>query len=106
MMENFVQRLSKERHPISAGRAESAVELQQSIEQGHIFITFTDRWGGVELGIRLDEAATDLSNADFGRSTGDAHLEGILPLNYVTVRCVADVDLATLEGEGHLEVLE
>jgi hypothetical protein len=30
------------------------------------------------------------------------HVEGELTLDYVRVRCIADVDLATLEGTGHL----
>jgi len=29
-----------------------------------------------------------------------------LTLNYVKVRCVADIDLSTLNGMGHLVILE
>jgi hypothetical protein len=29
-----------------------------------------------------------------------------LTLNYVPVRCIADIDLASLEGKGHLVALE
>jgi hypothetical protein len=31
-----------------------------------------------------------------------AHLEGGLTLNYVKVRCIADIDLQTLQGKGYL----
>jgi len=31
------------------------------------------------------------------------HLEGKLTLDYVRVRCIADIDLKTLEGKGRLE---
>ncbi len=51
-------------------------------------------------------AATDLDRADLANATGSVHLVGNLSLNYVPVRCVADLDLVTLEGQGHLEILE
>ena len=56
--------------------------------------------------MRLDNAATNLSGADFGQSAGAVHVVGNLTLNYVKVRCVADVNIATLDGKGHLEILE
>ena len=100
-----MQRLSGD-HPVVTRRADSAEELEQSIERGYVLITFTDTRGGTELGVRLDDAATDLGSANFGQATGTVHLEGNLTLNYVKVRCVADIDLATLEGKGHLEIVE
>jgi hypothetical protein len=33
-------------------------------------------------------------------------VEGTLTLNYVKVRCVADIELETLNGTGHLVMLE
>lgn len=100
-MDGLVERLSQGEHSVVASRVGSAAELQQCIERGYVLIMFVDRWGGVELGIKVDKAATDLN-----RSTGTIHLEGDLPLPYTQVRCVADIDLATLEGTGHLEVQE
>ena len=105
-MDELVQRLSQGDHPLVARRGNSTEELKQSIERGYVLITFTDTRSGTELGVRLDETATDLNTADFDQPTGTAHLEGNLTLNYVNVRCVADVDLATLEGQGHLEILD
>ena len=105
-MDELVQRLSKGDHPIVTRRADSVEELKQSIDRGYVLVTFTDTRGGTELGVRLDDALTDLGKADFERGTGAVHLVGNLTLNYVKVRCVADVDLATLEGKGHLEILE
>jgi hypothetical protein len=105
-MDELVQRLSEGDHPVVARRADSAEELKQSIDRGYVLITFTDTRGGTELGIRLDETTTDLSGADFSQATGTVHLVGNLTLNYVKVRCVADVELATLEGKGHLEIME
>jgi hypothetical protein len=34
--------------------------------------------------------------------TGRVHLEGELTLDYVKVRCIADIDLQTFKGEGYL----
>ncbi len=105
-MDELVQRLSEGNHPVATIRYKTADELKQSIDRGYVLIKFTDTRGGTELGVRLDNAITDLSRADFGQSKGAAHLAGNLTLNYVKVRCVADIDLATLTGEGHLELLE
>jgi hypothetical protein len=105
-MDELVQRLSEGDHPIVAQRYKSAQELRQAIERGYVLLKFTDTRGGTELGVRLDNAATDLGGADFGQSTGTVHLVGNLTLNYVPVRHVADVDLATLNGTGHLEILK
>jgi hypothetical protein len=105
-MDELVQRLSEGDHPVVARRADSAEELKNSIDRGYVLITFTDTRGGTELGVRLDEAATDLSGADLNQATGTVHLEGDLTLNYVRVRCVADIDFATREGKGHLDILE
>jgi hypothetical protein len=50
----------------------------------------------------LDRAATDLSRANFDDGTGTVHVEGHLVLNDDAVRCIADIDLATLGGTGRL----
>lgn len=105
-MDELVQRLLEGDHPVIARRAESVGELDQSIDRGYVLVTFTDTRGGTELGVRLDETLTDLSGADFEQRSGIVHLAGNLVLNYVKVRCVVDIDLATLQGKGHLEILE
>ncbi|HDQ71834.1 MAG TPA: MbtH domain protein [Chloroflexi bacterium] len=105
-MDELVQRLSEGDHPVRLRRVETPGALKDSIDRGYVLVTFTDTRGGTELGVRLDEALTDAQQADFDQATGSVHLAGDLTLNYVKVRCVADVDLATLEGTGHLEILE
>jgi uncharacterized protein YbdZ (MbtH family) len=91
-------------HPVEAGlRPDKSVKrLQEAIERGFVHIKFTDTRGGTELGFELDRKASDLSRADFERNTGRIHVEGNLTLNYQKVRCVADLNLETLAGEGHL----
>ena len=105
-MDKLVQRLTEEGHPVTASRYKTAEQLKQAIDRGYVLLKFTDTLGGTELGVRLDNTATHVSEAECATATGSAHLEGNLTLNYRGVRCVADVALATLEGKGHLEMLK
>jgi len=107
-MNELVKRLSEGDHPVEASlRPEKTVAaLKERIDCGYVHIRFTNTRGGTELGIRLDPEASNLNEADFDRQTGKAHLVGGLTLNYVKVRCIADIDLKTLEGVGHLEPVE
>lgn len=107
-MSELVKRLSEGDHPVEASlRPERTVQaLKERIDLGYVFVKFTDTKGGTELGVRLDQEATDLSKADFDNQTGTVHLVGGLTLDYVKVRCIADIDLKTLTGKGHLEPVE
>lgn len=104
----LVDRLSEGDHAVEVGlRPEKTVELfKEALDRDFIHIKFTETRGGTELGMRLDRAASDLSQARFSASTGTAHVEGILTLDYVKVRCIADVDLSTLTGRGRLVKIE
>ncbi|MBE7384670.1 MAG: MbtH domain protein [Leptolyngbya sp. SIO1E4] len=106
-MNELVQRLSQGEHSVEASlRPEKkAAVLKERIDLGYVHIKFTDTQGGSELSVGLDHEACDLSKADFDRQSGMVHLVGELILNYVKVRCIADIDLATLKGKGHLEPL-
>jgi hypothetical protein len=106
-MSELVQRLAKGDHPVTAGGPNPSVEqLKQSIDREYVHIKFTATRGGTDLGVRLDKEASSLEGADFEKATGTVHLEGTLTLDYVPVRCVADLDLETLNGTGHLEIVE
>lgn len=105
-MDELVERLSVGEHPIVAGRYKSAEELKQGIERGYVLLKFTDTQGGTELGVRLDQTAAEREAMAPSAPSGSVRLAGQLVLNYVKVRCVAEVDLATLEGKGHLEIAE
>ena len=107
-MNELVQRLSEGNHPVEASlRPEKTVAaFKESLERGYVHIKFTNTRGGTELGVRLDRDASNLKEADFDNQIGNVHVVGDLTLNYVKVRCVADIDLKTLEGKGFLEPLE
>ena len=107
-MNDLVQRLSEGEHPVVVGGPQpSLAEFQKRVEEmGYVFIKFTDTRGGTDLGVRVDKAAVDTSQANFEQGTGVVHVEGTLTLNYVKVRCIADINLADLKGTGHLVALE
>ena len=101
---SLVDRLCEGEHRVEIGlRPEKSVSLlKDAIDRNYVHVKFTDTKGGTELGVRLDKDACNFSNADFEGGTGMIHVEGELTLDYVRVRCIADVDLTTLEGTGHL----
>jgi uncharacterized protein YbdZ (MbtH family) len=102
---SLVDRLSEGDHPVEVSlRPEKTVKLfKEAIDRGYVHIKFTDTQGGTELGVRLDREASDLGNALFEGQNGSVRLVGGLTLNYVKVRLVADIDLNTLTGKGHLD---
>ncbi|MGX1471571.1 UNVERIFIED_CONTAM: hypothetical protein RKD50_000379 [Streptomyces canus] len=106
-MDELTQRLS-DAQPVEVGGPKPTLEELHTrlTDIGTVFVKFTDTRGGTDLGIRLDQEATDLSAADFEQGAGTVHVEGTLILNDDPVRCIADIDLATLKGTGRLVVVE
>jgi uncharacterized protein YbdZ (MbtH family) len=106
--DDLVQRLCTGEHAVEAvlRPEQNAQALKACIDRGYVQIKFVNTRGGTELGLSLDHQATDLSQADFAQHRGHVHLVGGLTLNYVKVRGVADLDLLTLTGQGHLEPVD
>lgn len=106
-MNELTQRLTTGQPVIVGGSQPSVDELRNRVgEMGYVLIKFTQTRGGTELGFPLDRDATDLSGADFDQGSGTIHVEGNLILNDDPVRCIADIDLATLKGTGRLALVE
>jgi core binding factor beta subunit len=107
-MDELVQRLSTGEHPveISVRPERTAKALKERIDDGYVHVKFTNTRGGTELGVTLDKAASDIAIADFENGAGRITLVGSLKLNYVRVRCIAQIDLSTMNGVGHLEVAD
>lgn len=103
--ESLVDRLCKGDHAVvvSLRPNDSAKAFKEAIDNGYVRIKFTETKGGTELGVKVNKDACDLSNANFEQGTGRAIVAGELTLDYTKVRCVADIDLQTLAGQGHLE---
>jgi uncharacterized protein YbdZ (MbtH family) len=105
---SLVDRLCDGDHPVEVGlRPErTAKRFKEAVDRNYVHIKFTGTRGGTELGFRVDREASDFNKADFEKGTGAVHVEGGLTLDYVKVKCIADIDLATLEGKGHLVNVE
>jgi uncharacterized protein YbdZ (MbtH family) len=105
---SLVDRLCDGDHRIVVSqRPEPSVKaLKESIDNGYVRVKFTETKGGTELGFKLDKEASDLSGANFEEGSGKVRLVGGLTLDYTKVRCIAEIDLATLEGLGHLEKVQ
>jgi uncharacterized protein YbdZ (MbtH family) len=103
--ESLVDRLCRGNHRVEAKlRPGKSIELfKEAVDRGYVQIQFTDTNGGTELRVKLDKEACDFAQADFAGGVGMAHLVGSLTLDYVKVRCIADIDLKALEGKGRLE---
>jgi len=107
-MDTLVQQLSEGSHPIALGGPNPTLaDLKRRIlELDYVFLKFTATQGGTDLGMRIDKDKLNVKAADLERANGLFHIEGELTLNDVKVRCVADLDLHTLQGQGHLVPLE
>ena len=108
-MSELVQKLAEGDHRVvlRSFQEDPVKELKDRIDRyNYVHVKFTETRGGTELGVRLDNELTDLSQANFDEGKGAVHLVGELTLDYVKVRCVADVNIENMEGKGHLEILE
>ena len=106
-MNELTERLTLEQSVVMGGADPTVEELRDRTgEMGYVLVKFTETRGGTELGFPLDRVATDLSKANFDDGTGTVHVEGHLVLNDDPVRCIADIDLATLRGTGRLALEE
>ena len=101
-------RLSSGKHPVEIDRIEKTdgKDIQKRIKQGYIHIRFPATKGGTVLGIALEDKECRLDNANFEGNSGSVYLEGNLTLDYVKARCIAEIDIKTKKGVGHLEPVE
>jgi hypothetical protein len=100
-MNELVERLTKEQ-PVETARPEkTAKALKECVDRDYVHVMFKKT--GTEVGIQLDRKTCKFSDGNFEKAEGNVHLVGGLILNYDKVRCVADINLATCEGTGHLE---
>ncbi|SRR5258708_1264826 len=106
-MNDLVRRLTDQEHPVVVGlRPELTVAaFKRALDNGFVHIKFTDTVGGTELGVRLDRERSDLASADFQASAGHVRVIGDLTLDYVKVRCIAEIDMPSLAGKGRLEIV-
>jgi uncharacterized protein YbdZ (MbtH family) len=101
---SLVDRLCETDHPVEVGlRPEPTPKsFKEAIDRNYVHIKFTQTKGGTELGFPLDRGGSNFSAANFEDGKGIVHVEGTLTLDRVRVKCVADIDLSSLKGKGHL----
>jgi len=106
-MDELVKHLSQGEHPITVGGPRPSLNefYKRVTEMGYVFLKFTDTRGCTDLGVRIEKDRIDMSRADREQGAGIAHIEGRLVLNFMNVRCVADIELAALKGTGRLIVM-
>lgn len=104
-MSELVQKLAAGEHRVVVGGSQATLaEFHRRItDMGYVFIKFTDTRGGTDIGFRIDREATRV-DGDLEQGTGTVHVEGNVKLDYVPATVVADIDLATLSGTGHLVI--
>jgi len=107
-MSELVQKLADGDHKVIFRpiRDDALGELKAAIDRDYVHVKFTETRGGTELGFAVEEEHSDLSKGDFDKGKGTVKLAGRLNLDGVPVRCHAELDLSSMEGKGHLEILE
>jgi uncharacterized protein YbdZ (MbtH family) len=101
----LVDRLCEGEHPVEVALRpkRSAEAFREAISRGVVHLRFGETQGGTELGVRIDESACNVTEADFETGSGVVHLKGTLSLDWTPVRCFARIDVESLRGEGHLK---
>jgi hypothetical protein len=106
-MDALVEKLSNGDHPVEViVLSENRIgHFRDSVGRGFVHIKFTETRGGTELGVTLLSEESDLGEANLDAGSGRARLVGKLTLNYVAVRCIAEIKLPELTGLGRLELV-
>jgi hypothetical protein len=104
---DLIRTLSEGRHHVelSLRPTKSVQAFKECIDRGYVHIKFTDTRGGTELTVPLDRQRSELSRADFDSGIGTVVIAGRLSLDFTLVECIAEIDLSTLSGTGHVETL-
>jgi hypothetical protein len=105
-MDEVIGRLTVGVHPVAI--CEPWIKkLQDHLEEpGYLQITFGQISGASGIGVNLDREECNWATADFEGRKGEVHLEGTVVLDCRTLRCVAYIDLSTMDGTGYLVLLE
>ncbi len=103
-MNDLVERLSKGDHPVKLilEELDPIKDLMACLERNYINLLFTETKGGTELGFDLDKERSNWKDCNFIKNKGIIHLEGEIILNYNKVRIIADINIESLSGIGHL----
>lgn len=101
-MSDLVRKLSRGKHRVVLDRYENSKKLMEHASRGLVLVKFPDTVGGTELGITVDADFLASSSEQLESGRGKVRISGKLNLDRVDVRCVADIDLESMSGQGHL----
>jgi uncharacterized protein YbdZ (MbtH family) len=106
--ESLPVRLSGDQHPVelNLGTTRTIETLLRQVDTGYVHVHFTATRGGTTLAVPLESGVAERIKAATTQGADTVQVSGALTLDYVPVRCVADIDLATLAGTGRLEISE
>jgi len=106
-MSDLVRKLTEGDHLVEArmGPEKTIEGFKAALDRGYVNVRFAASRGGTQLGFKVDKRLSDLTGADFDQRSGTVKICGDLTLDYERVRCVAEIELSTLSGRGHLELL-
>ena len=106
-VESLPIRLSRgpQRVELNLGESPTIDELLRQVETGYVHVRFTETRGGTNLAIPLEAGVAERIKAQAAAGAGTVPVAGGITLDYVPVRCVADIDLATFTGTGQLELV-
>jgi hypothetical protein len=99
-MNELVVKLSSVQ-PVEASRPEKTFQaLKESIDRNYVHIKFKNT--ETEIGMQILNENCSFDKADFNNVAGEIELVGALTLNYVKVKCVANIDISNCEGYANL----
>lgn len=105
-MDELVKKITQGKHRIILEpRTKELREIKERLAEGFIFVKFLETQGETELGIDVDHKMTQLSEADFDSEQGILKLVGTCELNFTKACFNADINLATRQGLGFVEIL-
>jgi hypothetical protein len=103
VMDKLIKQLTANEHAIMfEQRIDDYHFIKQKLDNGFVFVTYIETCGGTELGLNLDKNHCNFRNADFETKSGEIHIEGECKLNFVPVRVIADINLATRRGKAKM----
>ena len=106
-MDDLIYYLSKSQPVDVKGTCRGITEFRAFIDLDYVHVRFIVFSRPVGFGFGLDKPRCSLDACDFEAGSGVAHLEGAPAyFNSVYARIVADINLATLEGEGRFILLD
>jgi uncharacterized protein YbdZ (MbtH family) len=88
-------------------RPERTMEaLARQVKTGYMHLRFTETRGGTELAIALEPTSAEQIENAIARGEKVMHVEGGVTLDYVPIRCRAEIDLPSFTGTCRVELVK